>query len=205
MSLYYKKGKMENAENLKPEESLRLIDSMINTAKNKLADDGFHLIFWGWLVFGAAMAHYITIMMNIPYGYAVWPILMPLGGIISGFYGYKQVKKDKVKTYIDVYLGYLWGAFAIGMVLTLVCMPKHGIANTYFFLMILYGIATFVSGGLLNFKPLIIGSLFSFACAGISVFIGESAEQLLIISVALLFSYIIPGHLLRAKYKSQNV
>lgn len=196
---------MESTENLKPEESLKLIDSMINTAKNKLADDGFHFIFWGWLVFGAAMAHYITIMMNIPYGYAVWPILMPLGGIISGFYGYKQGKKEKVKTYIDTYLGYLWGAFAIGMVLTLVCMPKHGIANTYFFLMILYGIATFVSGGLLNFKPLIIGSLFSFACAGISVFIGESAEQLLIISVALLFSYIIPGHLLRAKYKSQNV
>lgn len=193
---------MEN-ENLKPEESLQLINTMINKAKNKLADDGFHLIFWGWLVFGAAMAHYITVMMDIPYGYVVWPILMPLGGIISGFYGYKQTKKDNVKTYIDVYLGYLWGAFAIAMVLTLVCMPSHGIKITYFFLMILYGIATFVSGGLLNFKPLVIGSLFSFACAGISIFLGEP-EQLLVISVALLCSYIIPGHLLRSKYKSQN-
>jgi hypothetical protein len=195
---------MEEKE-INPQESLQLINNMIHAAKNKLADDGFHLIFWGWLVFGSAMLHYCTIMLNIPYGYLVWPILMPLGGIISGIYGYKQVKKDKVKTYVDVYLTYLWGAFAIGMTITLVFMPWHGIDKTYFFLMILYGLATFVSGGLLNFKPLIIGSLFSFACAAFSVFIGETAEQLVIISVALLLSYIIPGHLLRAKYKSQNV
>jgi hypothetical protein len=195
---------MEN-ENFKPEESLRLIESMISTAKNKLADDGFHLIFWGWLVFSAAMIHYITVLMNIPYGYLVWPILMPLGGIISGVYGYKQGKKQKVKTYIDTYLSYLWGAFAIGMVVTLVCMPWHGVEQTYFCLMILYGIATFISGGLLNFKPLVYGSFFSFAGAVIAVFNGENEHLLLIISIALLFSYIIPGHLLRAKYKSENV
>ncbi len=196
---------MEDKENFNPEESLRIINSMIHTAKNKLADDGFQLIFWGWLVFSAAMIQYITIMMNIPHGYLVWPILMPLGGVISGVYGYKHAKKDKVKTHVDVYLSYLWGAFGIGMLITLGFMPWHGIDKTYFFLMILYGIATFVSGGLLNFKPLIIGSLCSFVCAIISVFIGETAEQLVIISVALLLSYIIPGHLLRAKYKSQNV
>ena len=37
-------------ENLSPEKSFETISAMINTAKNKLADDGFLFIFWGWLV-----------------------------------------------------------------------------------------------------------------------------------------------------------
>ena len=195
---------MKNVEEKKmdPTESLTLISSMINTAKNKLADDGFLLIFWGWLVFSASMIHYCCIVAEINYGHLVWPILMPIGGIVSMMYGYKQSKKETVKTYVDTYLGYLWAAFGIGLFMTLIFMQPHGIKATYFFLMLLYGMATFISGGLLNFKPLIYGSLFSFAFASVAHFVGEK-EQLLCISAALLASYIIPGHLLRSQYKSQ--
>jgi hypothetical protein len=185
-------------------ESLQLINTMISAAKNKLADDGFFYIFWGWLVALSAMFHFVAIKMGYEGGYWVWAIAMPAGGIISMAYGRKQSKTKNVKTYIDVYLGYLWGGILIAMFITLGFMFLHGIRHTYFFLMLLYGVATFISGGILNFKPLIIGSLFSFVCAGISVFLCD-IDQLLIISIALLFSYIIPGHLLRAKYKSENV
>lgn len=194
---------MEDKE-INAQESLALINNMINSAKNKLADDGFFIIFWGWIVTVSAMFHYITLKMDLEWGGWVWAILMPAGGIFSAVYGYKQGRSKKVKTHIDVYLGYLWGGFIIGMFIAMGFMFVHGIKPTYFFLMILYGIATFISGGILNFKPLIIGSLFAFLCAGISVFLNE-VDQLLIISIALLCSYIIPGHLLRAKYKSQNV
>lgn len=195
---------MNQDETFNPEQSFSVISSMINTAKNKLADDGFFYIFWGWLVLGAALTHYITILLNIPSGYWVWPVLMPLGGIVSAIYGYRKGKSESVKTYIDIYLGYLWGGFIIAMLITLAFMPVHGIKITYFFLMLLYGLATFISGGLLNFRPLVFGSLFSFGFAILSIFLGEK-EQLLCISAALLFSYIIPGHLLRARYKSQHV
>jgi hypothetical protein len=194
---------MEN-ENLNPEQSLHVISTMINTAKNKLADDGFLFIFWGWLVMLSALFHYITFKLGISWGYWVWVIAMPLGGIVSMIYGVKQKKKSVVKTYIDTYLSYAWIAFGIALIVTLAFMPFHGIKHSYFFLMLLYGIATMVSGGLLNFKPLVVGSLFSFACAAASVFLSET-DQLLCISVALLCSYIIPGHLLRAKYKTENV
>lgn len=149
------------------------------------------------------MIQYTTIKLNIDYGYWAWAVLMPLGGIFSAVYGYKEKKKKKVKTYVDVYLGYLWGAFGIGLVITLVCGAQFGIKPTYFSLMILYGLATFVSGGLLDFKPLVWGSLVSFACAVISVFLGE-VDQFLMISLALIGSYVIPGHLLRSKFKSQQ-
>ena len=192
---------MEDKE-INPAESLEIINSMINTAKNKLADDGFYIIFWGWLVFSASLINYFCILAGTEYGYYVWPVLLPLGGIFSLFYGRKQAKKEKVKTYIDTYLGYSWTAFIIAMFITLLFFPIHGMKITYFFLMLLYGMATLISGGLLNFRPLIIGSMFSFACALISGFVPER-EQFLCIATALLFSYIIPGHLLQSKFKSQ--
>jgi len=192
---------MEEKE-INPAESLAIIKTMIDTAKNKLADDGFFIIFWGWLVFIASLINYASVLAGSEYGYYVWPILMPLGGIFSFIYGHYQTKKEKVKTYIDTYLGYSWTAFIIGMFITLFFMPQHGMKITYFFLLLLYGMATLISGGLLNFKPLVIGSLFSFAFAIVSVFVSER-EQFLCIAAALLFSYIIPGHLLKSKFKSQ--
>lgn len=191
-------------ENFNPEQSLALIDSMINKAKNKLADDGFLFIFWGWLVLAAAIIHYVTIKMEIDYGYFVWITLMPLGGIYSAIFGFRQNKKSNVKTYVDTYLSALWTAFGIALILTIGFMMWHGISTTYFFLMILYGIATYVTGGILSFTPLKIGSLFSFACAAISVFCNE-ADLLLVIAIAIFCSYVVPGHLLRMKFKSENV
>lgn len=193
---------MEREKELNPGESLAIIASMINAAKNKLADDGFLTIFWGWLVLVSAIINYIGVSYNIHASYAVWSILMPLGGVVSVLYSRRQSRKEKVKTYLDTYLCYSWMAFLIALFTTLIFMQAHGMRTTYFFIMILYGMATFISGGLLNFKPLIIGSLFSFACAIVSVFVGYN-EQFLCISAAVLFSYIIPGHLLRKHYKSQ--
>lgn len=175
----------------------------MNTARNKLADDGFHLIFWGWLITFCALTQYASIQMGFQWGPIVWMVLPPIGGIVSGIYGYRQEKKSRVKTYMDTALSYLWGGFIIAMVLTLVFGYAHGIKATYFFLMLLYGMATFITGGILKFRPLIIGSIFSFVSAIISVFVGE-VDQFLCISAALLFSYVIPGHMLRSKYKSQQ-
>lgn len=194
---------MEEKE-INPTESLQIIDSMISKAKNKLADDGFLLIFWGWLVFIAATAHYLTLNFGIQHGELTWAILMPLGGLFSIIYGIRQRNKEQVKTHLDSYLGYSWTGFIIALVITLIFMDFHGVKTTYFFLMILYGMATFISGGLLNFKPLIFGSIFSFCFAILSVFTGE-AEILLCLAASILCSYIIPGHLLATKFKSENV
>jgi len=189
-------------KNINPIESLEIINSMINTAKNKLADDGFLYIFWGWLVFAAALGNYAFIMFRIPGGEWIWATLMPLGGLISLIYGNRKGRKEKSKTYIDTYLGYSWSAIIIAIILTLVFMGQNGFKSSYFFLMVLYGVATLVSGGFLNFKPLIYGSSISFVFAIVSMFAND--EQLLIcIAVAIMGSYIIPGHLLYNKYKSQ--
>lgn len=193
---------MEEKE-IQPAESLALINGMINTAKNRIADDGFLLIFWGWNVLLAALIHYACLRAGVANGHLSWIVMMPIGGAVSLVYGLRQRKKDRVTTYVDAYLGYSWGGFIIGMFIALAFMPYHGMKTTYFFLMVLYGLATFISGGLLRFKPLIVGSLVSFLFAIVSVFAGE-ADQLLCVAAAILGSYVIPGHLLRIRYRSQN-
>lgn len=173
-----------------PEESLKIIQSMINTTKNKLADNGFLLIFWGWLVFISSILNYMLNLLHIEYGYLVWPILMPLGGIFTIIYSKLQNKKTHVITYVDSYLTHLWNAFAIVLVITIFALPFYGIKSSYLCLMLLYGFVTYVAGGLLDFKALKIGAMCSFVCAFISIFVGDS-EQLLCLSFAVLGSYII--------------
>lgn len=188
---------------MNPTESIVLIKGMIDTAKNRLADDGFLLIFWGWLVFGAATIQHISLKLGSTSGELAWPVLMLTGGIISIMYSIKQRNKSRVRSYLDSYLGFSWGSFMIGLSLALIFMPVHGLKPSYFFIMLLYGMATFVSGGLLRFRQLIVGSLFSFAFAVISVYV-SSTDLLLCIAGAVLCSYIIPGHMLRARYRSQS-
>jgi len=42
---------METKENFSEEDSFRIIKEMIITAKHTTADNSFHYLFWGWLVF----------------------------------------------------------------------------------------------------------------------------------------------------------
>jgi len=41
-------------ENFSPEESLQFIQTMIDKAKDSVADKSFYFLLWGWLVFIAA-------------------------------------------------------------------------------------------------------------------------------------------------------
>jgi hypothetical protein len=62
-------------------------------------------------------------------------------------------------------------------------------------IVLLYGMGTFVSGRLLKFKPLVIGGVIAWLC-GILSFGQPFDIQLLILMVAIVASYIVPGHLL---------
>ena len=84
--------------------------------------------------------------------------------------------------------------FIVSMILT-----KIGWGSTVFpFFMVLYGLGTFVSGSVIQFKPLIIGGIISWVLAVIAVYL-QYDYQILMGALAILFSYIIPGHLLRNK------
>lgn len=187
-----------------PQESLQLIQTMISKTKNAVAVDSFYLLFWGWLVFVCCIAEYILMVyVQYPYHSFVW-WTMPIGGLISGIYSARQAKKQKSFTYIEEALGYLWMAIGFSffvMVYINVTSKAWNTAFTYYIIM--YAIGTFVSGKLIRFKPLVIGSILNFIIAAVSIKF-NFAGQLLMGALAILISYIILGHLLRIRYKSKK-
>ena len=70
-------------------------------------------------------------------------------------------------------------------------------------IILLYAIGTFVTGKIIDFKPLVIGGSICFLLSIVIAFIKDE-NQLLIIATAILISYIIPGFLLKKEYKNQQ-
>lgn len=191
---------MNNEKELTPQESLRLIQSMIDKTKGNFSDNSFYFLFWGWLVFLAAIAQFILKAgLQYPYHYIVW-WSMPVGGIVSFIYGSSQAKKERVKTFVNEATDYLWLAIALAFVaLIFINIGAANWQNVFSYYILLYAIGTFVTGKLIKFKPLVIGGAFNFALAIICVKFPYD-YQLLIGALAILTSYIIPGHLLRMRY-----
>lgn len=184
---------------MKNEESLQLIQRMINTAKENIEDDSFYFLLWGWFVFIACILHFV-LLKTIPDMQGIgWMILMPLGGIISMVYGIRQEKKQRVKSYIDDLMKYVLISFLVSLFTVLFFMKTLGL-STYPLVMLIYGIWLFISGGALKFRPLIIGGIINWLL-GITAFFFAFEMQLLILALAVLLGYIIPGHLLKRKFE----
>lgn len=181
-------------------QQLAYIEEMMATTKVNLSENSFYYLLWGWLVFVAAlMNYYLLAVLDFDYHWIAWPILMALGGGISVFKSKKQAEKQQLTTKIDKILIYLWSGFGISMGVILLGMISAGPKGVYPMLMVLYGLGTFVSGSVINFKPLKIGAFGAWACAVVAFYQDDFTNHLLLIALAILVSYIIPGHLLASK------
>ncbi len=184
---------------MKNEDNLQLIQRMINTAKENIEDDSFYFLLWGWFVFAACILHFV-LLKTVPDMQGIgWVILMPLGGIISMVYGIRQEKKQRIKSYIDDLMKYVLIAFLVSLFTVLFFMNTLGM-STYPLVMLIYGIWLFISGGALKFRPLIFGGIVNWLL-GMTAFFFDFEIQLILLAIAVLFGYIIPGHLLKRKFE----
>jgi hypothetical protein len=179
------------------EKQIQYIEEMIATAKGNLSGGKVHFLLWGWLVFAGALSNYVLLnYTNYANPWIAWPVLMSAGAVLAFYFGRKESKESRVITKIDKMLVQLWAGFGITLGVVLVSMVAIGPVKAYPMVMALYGLGTFVSGGILNFKPLQVGAIASWVCAIIGFYQTEFDVQLILIAAAILFSYIIPGHLL---------
>jgi hypothetical protein len=187
--------------NLTHEESLRLIGGMIQTAQNKFTDNSSHYLLWGYLVALASFIHYVLIRLGLQeLAWVPWPILMTAGGIIAGIMGYRSSKKAQVTTYTDRVAGFVWGGMVIVMFALLIQGASLGWQVVYPILMLLWGWALFISGGMIRFTPLILGGIYNWAM-GIFAFYQPFDVQLLLIATSMVATYLIPGYMLKLKVK----
>jgi len=183
-------------------ESLNVIQQMINSAKQDFSDKSFYYLFWGWLVFVASMGHFLLMIIGYSNPELVW-ILMPFGGIVTVIYGYRDSKKQNVRTYFDEFNQHVLVAFLVALFMVLFFMQKLQL-NCYPMVMMVYGMWLYISGGALRFKPLMIGGIINWALAIASFFV-DFKIQLLLLAAAVLLGYIIPGYLLKARHRKKLV
>jgi hypothetical protein len=191
----------KHSEDFSPRESLQIIQSMIDKAKGSVADKSFYFLLWGWLVFAAALIQFVLkVIVKTDLHPIAWN-LMFLGGIISAWHGRKERGQRRVTSHVDDSVRFLWIGVGItqGMLIfTLAVRGEWEICYTLFIL--LYSLGCFITGRILQFWPLIWGAVAGWALAIVSIF-ATYDYNMLVMALAILVSYIIPGYLLRREHK----
>lgn len=177
------------------EESLSLITDMIKQAKRNVArgEGSKQILLWGWTVAAANFGHYALYLMDVSRPYMIWLITIP-AAIASVFMGIKMGKSGVVG-HIDRVYGMVWLAAGVGIIITLIMMQKVGY-NHNGIILIIAGMGMFVTGSLLRFKPVMLGSFLLWTAAIIS-FNLPIMLQYPLSGTAILLGYLVPGYLLK--------
>ena len=197
---------MENQTIMNEKESLAVIKEMINRSRTNFKEQSFYYLLWGWLVVAAVLVQAALFNMGNAYHWVVWPIMGFGGGIVSGIYGKKQGEKAGYSTHIDRAMMFVWVGFVVYLVLVLL-MSATGVFGingwnvSFVLIMGMYGLGTFISGGLLKFKPLIFGGIASFVLVLATILIPSIVADfngaLIMLSASIVVSYLIPGYMLK--------
>lgn len=196
---------MENDEiRMSEKESIELITSMINKAKNRVTESGALYLFWGWLILLCCIVQFTGLyFFNYINSYYVWYSTWVLL-IFQFFYIAKQKKTSSVKSYTGEINGFVWLVFFISMVLVIfISIHFKYYEIIYPLILVMYGMPTFLSGVILKFRPLIIGGACCWVFAILSSFV-TSEYQSLFIAAAVIAAWIIPGYLLKKNYKKAD-
>lgn len=189
------------------QESLALIESMINKAKNQFNENGYFYLVWGWVVLFCSLVHYFV---GFRLGYEMASRVWMLTWIVILYqvaYMISKKRAERVKTYTDDIVNAIWIVFAIVIMVTLVVirqLPDKGFFTVLNpLILVIYGVPTFLSGIILRFNPLKFGGISCWLLALVAAFI-DPYQHLLFIALAMVFAWIIPGYLLRSKFKKEN-
>lgn len=187
--------------NITEQESLAIIQEMINKSKKQLTDRSKYFMMWGVAVFACAIIQYFLLRNLQPHTQMVW-LSMPVLAVIQLFLSIRDRKKEKVLSHNTAAIGSVW--LALGISFFILAFLSSRISFDMFpFLILLYGIGTFITGRIIQFKPLIFGGLACFMLCVLITYV-EGPEKLLILALSVLLSYIIPGILLKREFNQQE-
>ncbi len=183
------------------QESLANIQEMIVNAKSRFQEKGELFILWGWLTVITSIIHFILIKFNIvnpSYAWLVWILMAIIGNFFQYRFLKKKESKQQSKTILDTALSSLW----IGVMIVFLFTTFYAFSGqinwniAYGFYLAMFGLGSFVTGGMIKFKPLIIGGLLSVVLGGFSAFI--NVEYILpLMALGIIVSYLIPGYMLK--------
>jgi hypothetical protein len=202
-------------------ESLKLINEMIGKAKNSYHDKGIGPILWGSIITICSLVTFFRIQYNFKLPFDIW--LLTLVAIVPQIIiSVKEKKERKVKSYNDDAMDYIWLCFGLAIFLLIHINANLSDAlnkvfqdyralggnlhefnfssySTSMFLL-LYGMPTIISGGIMKFKPMLFGGILCWVCCVITVYTNLKID-LLLTALSAACAWLIPGLILWKRYR----
>lgn len=199
--------------NFNEKDSLRVINEMIIQARGNFRRGVANsLLLWGYAIALISLLCFI-LPLFFSLGHCVnwlWFITVPLF-IGHRFYERRKIRKAIVITHLDKIVGAIWFAMAftsflfVGFVNFIATSLSTNIPYIYItpMMMVFSGSALFTTAKVYRFKPYIYGALIFWGGAVLCMlhfiyFKGPDLE-FIILSLSMIFGFIIPGHILNRK------
>jgi hypothetical protein len=191
---------MENRKSeISPEESLRIITSMIEATKHNIGDSSHFFLLWGYAVAaGCTLQYILKAVVGYQHHYYAWFVTL-IAMVIHFVFLYHRGKTIRAQTFVEEANANLWMAMGMSFFVLAFVFARIGWQYCFPIYILLYGVGTYVSGSLIQFKPLVIGGVICWFLAAITPYLYYDL-QILMAAIAIIVSYIIPGHLLRLHY-----
>lgn len=187
------------------QESLMLIQQMIDTAKKEQKDDGRGWIIWGWMLFLASLLTIFNMRFHWFQPFFFWNVFGIITILTMTYESVQNLfirKRERVRTYTkDLFQKLNWGFF-ISLMFIIVAI-NVGISPLYGFplLINLYAFWILIYGSALNFKPSVIASFITWGLGFAALFCKNFETVMLLHALAVLAGYIIPGHIANREFK----
>ncbi len=220
---------MEETKPMTEQESLDIIQSMIQKVKANYHDRGVSSLLWGTVVTIASLVTFFQIQFDFKLPVDIWFLVM-FAIIPQIIISRKENKLIKVKNYGDEAIDAVWWIYGISifcLVFYLNVVPiisdkilaskgiellernkdninsakhiKPFIPSSFSLFLILYALPTMVTGIAKKFKPMIIGAVICYVMFIVSCFV-ETKYDMLCGAVTAISCWLIPGIILRKKY-----
>lgn len=178
-----------------PEESVEIINKMMQLTRTSIKANYWYYLFFGILVIVASIGHLILLRMGYPQGSAIWMLLL-LGGIVAAI---KSARDKSDNSTLSTQLGLIWLAAGFTYFTVLIGTSKMGIETMLLVNPIVFSLAggaTFLSGSMMKFTAFIIGGIFIWLIAIVQLFFNLEV-QLMLNVVAIIVGYLIPAIMLK--------
>jgi hypothetical protein len=184
-------------QHMTPQESLRMIETMISQAKRSFSRYSFYFLLWGILLTGAMLATYFLagIEPSVRHGMP-WAVAGIGGGLISALYGARRSRREPVYNPMDRIVLWVWGSFVVTLMLVLLGAVRMG-HDPGPAITLLTGLPTFLTGRIMRFRPLIAGGVLFWVAGSAMHITGDAGMITAIYCGAMVLGYIVPGILLK--------
>jgi hypothetical protein len=208
---------------LTEQESLLIIQQMINRAKSNFVDTGIGPMLWGAVITVCSLVQAAKIYYEFDLSFDIW--LLALFAIVPQiFISVVERRERKAKGWDDDIMSYVWICFGIGVFVINFINNKMGaelnpaldayrelsgksVSGTWTyascFLLFVFGFPTIITGAARKQRWMLAGGIFCWASAIIASFTPTYIDFLLMAFAATL-SWLIPGIMLRKKYIEQK-